>query len=50
MSDSGITCEKLEQAVDILNEKDIDLWLTFVRETTQVPAPCLSLLLGFDLT
>jgi Xaa-Pro aminopeptidase len=36
--------------VDILAEMDIDLWLTFVRETTQVSDPCLALLLGFDLT
>ena len=45
-----IVREKLEQAVDILEEKEIDLWLTFVRETTQVKDPCLDLLLGFDLT
>jgi Xaa-Pro aminopeptidase len=36
--------------VEILDEKDIDLWVTFVRETTQVSDPCLALLLGFDLT
>jgi len=49
-SDFAITREKLDQAVDILDEKDIDLWVTFVRETTQVYDPCLALLLGFDLT
>jgi len=49
-SDFEITREKLDQAVDILDEKDIDLWVTFVRETTQVSDPCLDLLLGFDLT
>ena len=45
-----IVREKLEQAVGVLEEKDIDLWLTFVRETSQVKDPCLDLLLGLDLT
>jgi len=36
--------------VEVLEEKGIDLWLTFVRETTQVRDPCLDFLLGFDLT
>jgi Xaa-Pro aminopeptidase len=45
-----ITCEKLDQAMDVLDEKGVDLWLTFVRETTQVSDPCLAMLLGFDLT
>ena len=50
MPDFEIVREKLDQAVDILNEKEIDLWLTFVRESTQVRDPCLDLVLGFGLT
>ena len=50
MTQTEIVREKLDQAVEVLEEKGIDLWLTFVRETTQVKDPCLDLLLGFDLT
>ncbi|MBA7680909.1 Methionine aminopeptidase 1 [subsurface metagenome] len=45
-----IVREKLDQTVEVLKEKEIDLWLTFVRETSQVPDPCLDFLLGFGLT
>jgi len=45
-----IVREKLDQAVGVLQEKDLDLWLTFVRETTQVKDPCIDLIVGFDLT
>ena len=50
MSGFEIIREKLDQAVEVVREKEIDLWLTFVRETTQGGDPCLDLLLGFDLT
>lgn len=43
--------EKTQQAIGILNEQDIDLWLTFARETSGVRDPVLNFLLGpGDLT
>lgn len=42
--------EKLTQATGILNELDVDLWLTFVRETPMSPDPALELIFGSDLT
>mgnify|MGYP000119238612 CR=1 FL=1 len=46
----AIVREKTEQALEVLKEKDVDLWITFVRETSQVKDPVIDLLLGFDLT
>ena len=43
--------EKVNQAVAILKELEIDMWLTFVRETSGVRDPALDLLIGAnDLT
>ncbi len=35
--------EKIEQAVSILNELDIDMWLTLCRESDSTPDPASNL-------
>ena len=42
--------EKIEQAVDILREKNIDMWITFVRESATMPDPAIGMVVGQHAT
>lgn len=42
--------EKIRQAVEIMKEKDLDLWMTFVRESDISHDPCLDYILGTSCT
>ena len=50
MHDEQLVREKVSQVRDILHEFDVDVWLTFVRETSLAPDPTLELILGMDVT
>lgn len=47
---NNIISEKIEQAIQILNEKNIDLWLTFVRESATNHDPIMDLIVGTNVT
>jgi Xaa-Pro aminopeptidase len=47
---SALVREKLDQVPAILEEHDIDLWLTFVHETQVTPDPCMELIVGTHCT
>ncbi|MCL5029562.1 MAG: Xaa-Pro peptidase family protein [Bacteroidetes bacterium] len=42
--------QKIDQAIQILNEKNIDLWLTFVRESGNIKDPALDIISGVGCT
>lgn len=42
--------EKVQQAIEILNEKKVDMWLTFVRETKVSKDPMIDMIVGENLT
>lgn len=42
--------EKQKQAIEILNEKNIDMWLTFVRETGNIKDPMMDMIVGTGAT
>ncbi|HKZ69917.1 MAG TPA: hypothetical protein VJ020_07545, partial [Anaerolineales bacterium] len=45
-----IANEKIDQAVALLEKHGIDVWLTFVRETSLSKDPALELIYPYDLT
>jgi Xaa-Pro aminopeptidase len=46
---STLVQEKSQQALDFLQQLDMDAWIIWVRETEQMADPALSLVLGIDL-
>jgi Xaa-Pro aminopeptidase len=46
VSNAELVQEKVGQAVEILCQQDIDLWVTLVRETMLTSDPCLDLIAG----
>ncbi|MEF8781416.1 MAG: M24 family metallopeptidase [Haloferacaceae archaeon] len=45
MADTKIVSEKLDQAVRALRDRDVDAWITFGRETSDIAEPALPLVL-----
>src|SRR5674476_640959 len=47
---SNIIKEKILQAVNILKEKNIDMWITFVRESAYSKDPVMDVIVGTNVT
>lgn len=47
---NNILKEKIQQAVEILREKNVDMWLTFVRESSIAPDPVIDMIIGEQCT
>lgn len=46
----NLTKQKIDQATGLLKEFDIDIWMVFVRETSMMADPVMSLLIGHNVT
>ncbi|MAT40194.1 MAG: Xaa-Pro aminopeptidase [Ectothiorhodospiraceae bacterium] len=42
--------QKIGQAVEILNELNVDMWITFVRESAYMPDPAIDMVVGQHVT
>lgn len=42
--------EKIKQAVEILREKDVDMWMIFVRESSNIKDPSMEMVVGTNVT
>jgi Xaa-Pro aminopeptidase len=47
---TNLVTEKIQQAISILNEKEIDLWMTFVRESGTMRDPAMEMVVGTNAT
>ena len=47
---NNIINEKIHQAVGILKEKNIDMWITFVRESSIITDPMIDMIVGGNAT
>lgn len=47
---TGILKEKIQQAIQILKEKNIDMWMTFVKESSTITDPMLDFIAGANFT